>query len=719
MLSKPSQYSVPLTNKDKQIINSFNLGISESIIKDILKDESNRIKSFEKCKICKAVLSEKLIRNEGEQRLECKFCKTQLEYSKSQINNMNLMNDDKAYFLDFNKIELKAQSSTNVLIVICLDYSGSMGMTYLAPDNSLGKSYLKKKPIDEQMKQYIKENTYISRKELLLVNLEEQLKSLFDSDTKYKYQVFVITFESDVIMYGNGSKQNFKLEMNKNDFNDLDACRNFGKNNATKVFEKNKDSNLPYLFQTLHSKEENGLTSLGPAVACGLGVVEALKPELCQFYVFTDGVANNGIGAMSEIKKDEKNKDKDKEIDKKNTQAKQVYEELASIGLEFGVVFHVIGYQDEESNLKLLLPLTASKGSELEKIKTPQLGAKKDLTYDEDDLKKIFKKALSVSADTYGILPKLRLFSSIETEVTFCKNSNKAVKVKKKGAAIILKKRMENISSDNLQLPCKYNVDNLKNSTKNLYFQFQLVFTKPTNGEKVFIVINISSEIRDLRNYNDVDLNVCNLIMMNDEFQENENLCGNYIEMMYLCKYWGEYNKKPHKTFDDAEETLKKYITKCFGSENQNLFSKYEKNAKQVVEKASNEEETIKRRKLNKDVVIQKIENEDDERTINKKKMKAFVEEEMSIKVKKKKNDNLAYELPKSSKNDKEAYDFEKRKEEQKYEEEENTLKKPKYAKKQENEEEENTLKKNKYAKKNEDEEEDENTKKRAIWLKK
>ena len=621
MISRPLSHSV-FQGEDKEILNSFNLSFSKSSLEEILSEESNQISSFERCQTCKAVLSERLITNENEKsKNSCKFCKNPLEVLEKQLKQMRKMNEDKSYFLDVNKVEMKAKASTNVLIVICLDYSSSMNVTYTPGPNSFGKEYLMTKMKKE-------EQNYISRKQLLLVNLEKQLKVLFDSNSKYNYQIFVITFASEVIMYGHGSKQNNTIELDKKCFTDLSQCYNFGKSNASKVFDKNKDSNLQSLFNNLHAKDPEGLTSLGPAVACGLGVIAALKPELSQLYIFTDGVANNGIGALKEANEPES-------ID---IEAQKIYEELGDFGVNLGVVFHIIGFADQSSQLEKLEVLLKAKGSRLEKIKTPLHKERgKELTYDENELNNILKSALTVSSNTYGILVKLKIYSMNEAELSFCKETNSNITKKNTGTTTVHKKRFTGISEKTENVACKYKATNPKSM---LFFQFQLVYTLPKNGEKIFIVVNLSSEVKDSFKYDEVNLESCNIIMMKDAFENNENLYKNYIQMMYLCKHWGIKKKDLHQTFVEAEKKLKAYITEIFGQQNNKDFETLEKKAIEIVNQDKDQEETIKRHKNVKGKVIEVKGGDDDENTINRRNRKAFHEEEGSINMKKKKNDN-------------------------------------------------------------------------------
>lgn len=620
MISRPCPYSLSKSNDFKQIINTFNIGLSLDKIEKILSNKNNQIPSYIFCENCKAVLSGKLVKIPNSQKTQCKFCNESVQLSKSDLNQISYMNEEKAYYHDVKKEEKKAKSSTTVLIVICLDYSGSMNMSYIPGENSFGNQFLKKKKIPIEFKDFMTEYSEISRKELLLINLERQLNILFDSNSNYNYQVFMITFSSEIIMYGNGSKQNFNITLDSKYFDKMPECMKFGRNSAFKLFDKNKDSNIAYLFETLQDKEADGVTSLGPAIACGLGVIEAIKPELCQFYIFTDGVANNGIGDMNNI-----------------LEAKKLYGELADIGLKSGVIFHVIGFEDENSKLSILQELIERNAdSKLERIATPVLKVKngqKTYTYDEPNLTKILHEALKVSASTYGILTKLKIYSINSADINFCKDSELNVKKKNRKKAKIIYKLIGNISEELNNVCCKYDI---LNEDELFYLQIQLKFTKPINGEKNFIVINQSSEIKKALNYEEINLKCCNSILINDSFEKNENFYGPYLNMMYQCKYRG-YNE----TFKQAEDNLKNYIFNLYKAnkkKNEKIFSKVEKKAIEMIE---NEEkmkkadgEAMKKNHIDdiKNIEHIKIQDDDesdnDEQTMKVRRLKKNVQKE-------------------------------------------------------------------------------------------
>lgn len=706
MLSKASDYSLSNSHPYKDLLNVCNLKISSGKIEEVLKDKKALVNSFEVCPLCKAILSQNFVKGK-----KCLLCQEQLEISASALKNQ--INENKTYVLENKLAEKNNDTTTNVLIIICLDYSGSMNISYQPTEGSLGKEFLKNKKIPEEYKAYIKEYLEISRKELLLVNLQRQLTRLFDSNTKYNYQVFVITFSNEIVMYGNGSKQNFSLTLASNNFDNLSECMKFGKNNATKVYEKSKNSNLQYLFQTLHAKEADGQTSLGPAIACGLGVVEALKPPLTQFYIFTDGVANLGIG----------------DISKNTEEAKKTYSKLADLGQENGVVFHLFGFQDEELKMNILQDLVdRSQESKLERIKTPILSESKKgkvLTYDEKNFETNLNEALTASANTFGILTKLKVFST--ANVRFCEDSNVNVKEKKKGKATILKKVVGNISEDLNNISMAYKI---ANEDEPVFIQFQIRFTVPSTGEKKFILINMKSEIKEKIELDEIDLKELNVILINDSFEKKD--ISRYLKLFYECKIRGE-NPSAKK----AEKHLKEYIFGTYPSkkkENERVFEEVEKSVQLDIEEEKRLKEVEKNKEkkpfqnmkdgINKNEFAQlkfeKEDDSDDEKTITRRKIKKQANKDEEFK---KKSSPKKEEIKKEDDDDDDQTlmrggNMSKKKEADVKDEDTLKIKRGKIDKKNEDEEAENTIVKKKIGKKEENDDE-ENTMQKKPWGKK
>ena len=695
MFSRPTKYSASNSNEYQDIINSFNLSISSNGIENILDKLQNNINFYEKCPTCQAILNKNLIQapEKGEKgKMKCKFCENSLEFSSSQLQQINYMNENSENYLNIDEEDMKGKASTSVLIIICLDYSGSMNVSYVPQENSLGKSFLREKPIPNEYKEFIKEYSDITRKELLLVNLKKQLQNLFELNSKYNYQIFVITFASDIIMYGNGSQKK-SIRLDPKFFSDMKKCIEFGKENALNVFNQNKDSDINYLFETLKEQEADGMTSLGPAIACGLGAIKAIKPDLCQFYVFTDGVANLGIGDMGN-----------------ESEAKEIYSQLANIGLDYGVIFHVIGFGNENSKLNILQMLTDnSADGKLQRIQTPILREgrnEKIYSYDEEGLKKLLREALTVSAKTYGILLTLKIYSMKNVEVEFCKDCAKYVDSKKKGESFY-KTKIGNISEEPNHVSCKYKIKKGELSSGDIIpFQFHLNFTKAKTGEKVFIIINVSSEINKRINFDDeIDLKTCNTILMNDNFEKSD-LFEQFINFLYETKHKSKNNKTANKAEKDMKEFIGEKKPKKIKAY-QKMFDEYEK---QIISRIEKEKETNEL-KLKEAEALKKKKSEDQQKKPEAEALKIKKTEDQP-----KKPDDFKV-ICESSDSDEDDDDRTitikcmkkkiqneaniKEVEEKEEEKDEKTLKKKKYEKKSFEDEEEKTFQgKNKYEKK-------------------
>lgn len=205
MINSPYPHTVSSKNEYHNLLNNFIFSITSNEVKKIAKSEKNHVRNYKKCLNCKSILSKDLISTKNK---NCYFCEALLEISKDQIQQLQSFEDSQGYRILTGKDKLNSQKNkTSVMIIICIDYSGSMNMAYIPEEHSEGKKFLKKKQIPEIYKEFISEYKEISRKELLLVNLKRQLSILMDSASNYDYQIFFITFSNEIVFYGNGSKK--------------------------------------------------------------------------------------------------------------------------------------------------------------------------------------------------------------------------------------------------------------------------------------------------------------------------------------------------------------------------------------------------------------------------------------------------------------------------------------------------------------------------------
>lgn len=320
---------------------------------------------------------------------------------------------------------------------------------------------------------------------------------------------------------------------------------------------------------------------------------------------------------------------------KSTNEARKVYSELGDIGLKSGTVFHVIGFEDENSKLNILQELVErTSDGKLEKISTPLIKeerGQKIYGYDESNFQEILKEAMSVSSNAYGILGKVKVFSPSKIKPFFCKDSSVSSEKTNVGSGTILKKIIGNISEEKNNIAIRYRNDSENNE---INFQIHLIFLKPRSGKKYFVMLNKKFKINESLDFSVIDLDICNNILMADSFEKNEQLYGPFINLLYSCKHlYG--NSTSYK----AETKLKDYISHIYSSkakENMEIFEKVEKNILEIKNKKKDE------KPKQTEFVVQTNggdSSEDDEKTISRRYYKKKADENPL-----KKNDNIKVE---------------------------------------------------------------------------
>lgn len=135
------------------------------------------------------------------------------------------------------------------------------------------------------------------------MGVEAQLKNLKEQQPNTR--VSIVTFDVEVTVIGDGSQEPLILAGDKlNDFNRLmDLGRDYA--GTAHKLKPIKDS-YDVLLNKLCALEEKGATSLGPALATCLGMIQQLE---CRgnIVVATDGQANNGVGSLEIVDERSKN----------------------------------------------------------------------------------------------------------------------------------------------------------------------------------------------------------------------------------------------------------------------------------------------------------------------------------------------------------------------------------------------------------------------------
>jgi len=224
------------------------------------------------------------------------------------------------------------------------------------------------------------------------------------------------------------------------------------------------------LSAKLFSLEETGPTALGPALVAAIGMAGETRGS--EIVVCTDGLANVGIGALDELKKDASD-------DGKRLAVKQFYEKVGNYAAEHGVTINVISIEGEDCRLE-------------------NLGVVSDLTNGEvnvvNPLKIVseFKSVLSLPVIATNVSVKLLLHKGMYVKMDATE--------KKETKESVYSKEIGNVTSESaftIEYAVKSKEDYLASSSnseketqrKTLPFQLQINYTK-LNGAKCVRVIS-------------------------------------------------------------------------------------------------------------------------------------------------------------------------------------------------------------------------------------
>lgn len=174
-----------------------------------------------------------------------------------------------------------------------------------------------------------------------------QLKDIHEKYPKKK--VGLVTFESQVQIYGDGMKKPINLPSKS--FDDFNACIDFGKKNSTKLFDNPISKTLPSIIKSVDDIRDAGSTALGPGLLASIGLLLEGKPSGSLIVLCTDGEANQGLGTMN-----------DKECDK-------FYNQVGKFAKEKGIVINVLTIKGGQCRVDKLALVTEATGGMVSRIK--------------------------------------------------------------------------------------------------------------------------------------------------------------------------------------------------------------------------------------------------------------------------------------------------------------------------------------------------------------
>ena len=340
--SRNSNLNSKIENKDTNII----------LLKfDILNEDFQKINKLIKCINCEAIINKySSIKIIGIQKYEwkCEFC----GYKNIYIGN-DIFKYNKYLKFEYTLNEKYIKSNKNNInndfsnkIIYCFDTSSSMSSKKYLVSHELSNKILKNQKNKNNRRNSLPNE--VSRLECLLSSIEQNIKTTLNNSPNTK--IGLITFDSFVNIYGDCSQKSFKITKDE-DLNSLINLENLAYSNSNLLSHEIKDSYQNILNQ-LNNIKTSGSTALGPGIYSAIHLIGNQTGGT--IFLCTDGIANNGIGSLvKNISEEEK---------------KNIYKQIGKIACEFGITINLITFDDEESNIKILLEMVRLTGGEIVRV---------------------------------------------------------------------------------------------------------------------------------------------------------------------------------------------------------------------------------------------------------------------------------------------------------------------------------------------------------------
>lgn len=247
----------------------------------------------------------------------CEFCGKENVFSHTVLKGVRFsmrspLGRDVLY-KDDDDDEMDYENLDNMLIVLCVDISGSMSVTSeICPGNSM------------------RSPTYVSRLQGVQEALQLVLSSLLK--TSPQRRVALVTFNNEVTVYGDGT--GVPLSLRDWALLDYDFLKKEGENYNTPhcIAET-----IQPLTQKIKELREHGATALGPAAL--ISVAMASKFTGSKVIICTDGRANIGLGQLEQ------------ESSHCLAPPPYFYNQLAGYAAEKGVIVSVMTFEGEDCRL--------------------------------------------------------------------------------------------------------------------------------------------------------------------------------------------------------------------------------------------------------------------------------------------------------------------------------------------------------------------------------
>ena len=454
--SRNSNLNSKIENKDTNII----------LLKfDILNEDFQKINKLIKCINCEAIINKySSIKIIGIEKYEwkCEFC----GYKNIYIGN-DIFKYNKYLKFEYTLNEKYIKSNKNNInndfsnkIIYCFDTSSSMSSKKYLVSYELSNKILKNQKNKNNRRNSLPNE--VSRLECLLSSIEQNIKTTLNNSPNTK--IGLITFDSFVNIYGDCSQKSFKITKD-DDLNSLINLENLSYSNSNLLSHEIKDSYQNILNQ-LNNIKTSGSTALGPGIYSAIHLIGNQTGGT--IFLCTDGIANNGIGSLvKNVSEEEK---------------KNIYKQIGKIACEFGITINLITFDDEESNIKILLEMVRLTGGEIVRVNVNNILNDFNLLLNNNSIG--FNVEISLNVN------KILTFKNEEEENLKC---DKSTLVKKIGN---VKKDSEyyfEYKFKKANVIANMNEINIE-KMKEIVFQAKIEYTN-LNGKRIVKIINEKTKI--------------------------------------------------------------------------------------------------------------------------------------------------------------------------------------------------------------------------------
>jgi hypothetical protein len=298
----------------------------------------------------------------------CEFCgeKNEIVIEKEEIPTTDCVDFFVQSANQLNKGMKGLNYNDEQSLVFCFDVSGSMCVTspitgkYNVKGNYFEKMKAELMSFSDGSDQFYgggnRNVTYVSRLQCLQAAIESNLSQMLKEAPNRK--VGFVTFNNEVIAYGDGTKTPVKI--NGNNLNEFETIKSIADENKNIISIPLKESH-GFLLKQLYSIEETGQTSLGPAVLFSINMIDGVSPG-SRIILCTDGISNMGVGCME-------GKTSQEELDT----LRSFYKNLGLLAKTKGVIVDLITFEDEQSNIDILMHMIEETGGEIIRVKPTEI----------------------------------------------------------------------------------------------------------------------------------------------------------------------------------------------------------------------------------------------------------------------------------------------------------------------------------------------------------